>query len=256
MDALKNEVAAVAARMVVEEGLEYGAAKRHAVKQLGLPPRSALPDNDVLEAAVEEYIAVFCSDTQPVELRALRQLALVWMDRLERFRPHIAGAVWHGTATRLSDIYLQLFCDDPKSAEISLIDMDVRYEPRTVTGFQGDPVDALSVQAWCADLQEYVGVHLLVYDFDDMRGAMRADGNQRGQSPPDIGGDGCHRRPVGCGCGVVALASPRGPGGAGAGRRVLVAPVGNPTGRHGGDAVIQRASVTVELLGNMVRAMH
>lgn len=181
MEALKNEVAAVAARMVVEEGLEYGAAKRRAVKQMGLPPRTALPDNDAVEMAVEDYIAVFCPDTQPRELRALRALALAWMERLERFRPHIAGAVWHGTATRLSDIYLQLFCDDPKSAEISLIDMDVRYEPRAVTGFQGDTVDALSVQAWCADLQEYVGVHLLVYDFDDLRGAMRPDG--RGRRP-------------------------------------------------------------------------
>ena len=43
MDALKLEIAAVAARMVVEEGLEYGAAKHRAVKQLGLPSRTALP---------------------------------------------------------------------------------------------------------------------------------------------------------------------------------------------------------------------
>ena len=39
------------------------------------------------------------------------------------------GAVWHGTATRLSDIYLQLFCDDPKSAEIALIEHRVDYVP-------------------------------------------------------------------------------------------------------------------------------
>ena len=43
MDSLKSEIAATAARMVVEEGLEYGAAKRRAVKQLGLNARSALP---------------------------------------------------------------------------------------------------------------------------------------------------------------------------------------------------------------------
>src|SRR3990167_9504696 len=88
MDALKAEIAAVAARMVVEEGLEYGAAKRRAAKQMGRSPRSALPDNDQLEACVEDYIAVFCADTQPAELRALREMALVWMDRLEPFRPH------------------------------------------------------------------------------------------------------------------------------------------------------------------------
>nr|WP_295777846.1 hypothetical protein [Rhodoferax sp.] len=181
MDALKDEVAAVAARMVVEEGLEYGAAKRRAIKQMGLAARTALPDNAQLETAIEEYISIFCADTQPGELHALRVLALEWMERLERFRPYIAGAVWHGTATRRSDIYLQLFCDDSKSAEIGLIDMRVRYEPRSVTGFHGGLVDALSVQAYSAELGEHVGLHLLVYDFDDLRGALRADA--RGRRP-------------------------------------------------------------------------
>lgn len=181
MDALKDELAAVAACMVVEEGLEYGAAKRRAVKQMGLSARSALPDNAQLDAAVEEYIAIFCADTQPGELHALRVLALEWMERLERFRPHIGGAVWHGTATRRSDIFLQLFCDDSKSTEIALIDLQVRYEPRTVTGFHGESVDTLSVHAYCSELAEHVGVHLLIYDYDDLRGALRAD--PRGRRP-------------------------------------------------------------------------
>ena len=56
MDSLKAEIAQTAARMVVEEGLEYGPAKRRAVKQLGLPSRTALPGNDELEESVREYI--------------------------------------------------------------------------------------------------------------------------------------------------------------------------------------------------------
>ena len=179
MDAIKEEIAATAARMVVEEGLEYGAAKRQATKQLGVSARSGLPNNDQVEAAVREYIALFCADTQPGELQALRELALVWMERLDRFRPHLAGAVWHGTATRRSDIYIQLFCDDPKSAEIGLIDMGVRFEVTTVNGFQGQPVDALSLHLRCAPLGEYVGLHLMVYDFDDLRGALQPDAQGR-----------------------------------------------------------------------------
>eukprot|EP01032_Pedospumella_encystans_P003180 gene3180-3745_t len=35
--------------LVVEEGLEYAAAKRRAVKQLGLPARTPLPDNATLD---------------------------------------------------------------------------------------------------------------------------------------------------------------------------------------------------------------
>lgn len=175
MDDLKTEIAAIAARMVVEEGLEYGPAKRRAVKQMGLPPRTALPDSDTVHAAVEEYIAIFCADTQAVELRALRTLALEWMERLQAFRPLLGGAVWRGTATRHSDIYLQLFCDDSKSAEITLIDKGVRYEVRAVPGLQGDVVDALSVQARCLPLGEVVGVHLLVNDADAVRGALHPD---------------------------------------------------------------------------------
>ena len=181
MNDWKEEIAATAARMVVEEGLEYGPAKRRALKQLGAPSRTPLPDNAQVEEAVEEYIAIFCADTQPMELHALRELALEWMERLQAFHPHVGGSVWHGTATRRSDIYLQLFCDDPKSAEIALIDKGVRFEVRSVPGLHGDMVDALSVHALCRPLGEQVGVHLLVYDRDDVRGALQPDA--RGRKP-------------------------------------------------------------------------
>ena len=45
------------------------------------------------------------------------------MERLAEFQPHLGGAVWHGTATELSDIYLQLFSDDPKAVELALINL-------------------------------------------------------------------------------------------------------------------------------------
>ncbi|MEY4882289.1 MAG: hypothetical protein RIS34_143, partial [Pseudomonadota bacterium] len=175
MDSLTSEISAAAARMVVEEGLEYGPAKRRAVKHLGLSNRTALPGNDAIEEAVRDYISLFLSDTQPMELLALRQLALVWMTRMAQFRPHLGGAVWRGTATRRSDIYIQLFCDDPKSAEIALIDFQVSYVPRTVTGFTGGSVEALSVHSFCQALGEEVGVHLLIYDYDDLRGALKPE---------------------------------------------------------------------------------
>jgi hypothetical protein len=179
MDTLRSEISATAARMVVEEGLEYGPAKRRAIRYLGLPVRTALPGNDEVEDAVVEHIALFCADTQPQELLALRRLAQVWMERMAAFWPHLGGAVWHGTATRMSDIYIQLFCDDAKSAEIALIDHQVNYVARTVPGLHGESVEALSVHAICPDLGEEVGVHLLVYDRDDVRGALRPDAKGR-----------------------------------------------------------------------------
>jgi hypothetical protein len=181
MTDLTDEIAASAAQCVVEEGLEYGPAKRRALKVLGLPPKTPLPNNDQVEAQVREYIEIFCADTQPLELLALRQHALMWMNRLAAYRPYLGGAVWHGTATRLSDIYLQLFCDDAKSTEIELINQGVDFEARTVNGLHGEPVEALSIHSFCKALNEEIGVHLLINDFDDVRGALKLDA--QGRSP-------------------------------------------------------------------------
>ena len=178
---LTDEIAASAAQCVVEEGLEYGPAKRRALKVLGLPPKTPLPNNEQVEAQVRDYIEIFCADTQPVELLALRQHALMWMTRLAAYRPYLGGAVWHGTATRLSDIYLQLFCDDAKSTEIELINQGVDFEARTVNGLHGEPVEALSIHSYCEALGEEIGVHLLINDFDDVRGALKLD--SQGRSP-------------------------------------------------------------------------
>lgn len=175
----QQEIAALAAQLIVEEGLEYGPAKRRAAKMMGLRAHVALPGNYDVEAAVRGYIAVFCADTQPAELLELRKLALSWMDRLAIFRPHLVGAVWHGTATRRSDIYLQLFCDDCKSAEIALIDREIRYQVSRVAGFRGEAVDALSIRSPCPQFQEEIGVHLMIYDFDDVRGALKPDAHGR-----------------------------------------------------------------------------
>jgi hypothetical protein len=187
MNQTQQDIRAIAARLVVQEGLEYGLAKKRALKELGLGRGVALPDNDQLEEAVREYIEIFCAETQPVELHALRATACVWMERLQAFRPHLSGAVWRGTATALSDIYIQLFCDDPKSAEISLIDHNVRYVVSSVAGFKGEDVDALSVSVACPGLGaehtrrhgDQVGLHLMIYDFDDLRGALKPDAKGR-----------------------------------------------------------------------------
>jgi hypothetical protein len=186
MDSSKTEIAATAARLVVEEGLEYGPAKRRAVKLLGLPARTAAAGQRPGGRRGARIHRPVLRRHPAGELLALRRLALVWMERMAEFRPHLAGSVWHGTATRLSDIYIQLFCDDPKSAEIALIDHHVDYEPRTVTGFHGEPVEALSLGSMCREL-ERIGVHLMVYDLDDLRGALK----------PDAKGPHAPRRPDG-----------------------------------------------------------
>lgn len=174
---LAQEIAAAAARHVVEEGLEYGAAKRKAARALGRASARPgdMPDNDTLEAAVREYLAVFCADTQPGELRALREVALRWMQRLAGFRPHLTGAVWRGTATRHSAVHLQLFCDDSKGAEIELLNLGVRYDVGSTRDPRGRDVDLLQIIEPCQALGEPVAVCLSVLDLDDLRSTRRAD---------------------------------------------------------------------------------
>jgi len=179
---LAAEIAASAARLVVEEGLEYGPAKRKAARALGRgsTPPGDLPANEVVEDEVRAYLQLFCADTQPAELAALRSVALQWMERLAEFRPHLTGAVWRGTATRLSAIQLELYCDDAKAAEIALINQRVDYDSSSRTDPRGGEVPVLTLGARCAALgNEVVTLQLTVLDHDDLRGALKADGQGR-----------------------------------------------------------------------------
>lgn len=174
---LSAEVASAAARLIVEEGMEYGPAKRRAAKLLGRASVRPvdLPGNDEVEEEVRSYIELFCADTQPGELLALRKVALLWMERLHDLRPHLTGAVWRGTATRLSSVHLQLYCDDSKQAELTLLDKRVDYDVGTIAGPRGEPIDVLTVSTMSHELGEPVTVHLSILDHDDLRGALKPD---------------------------------------------------------------------------------
>ena len=180
-ESLSTEIAAAAARLVVEEGMEYGPAKRKAAHLLGKRSTRAavLPDNAAVEDEVRAYLDLFHADTQPAELAALRATAALWMERLAEFRPHLTGAVWRGTATRLNNIHLQLFCDDSKAAEIALIDRDIPYDVDSHRGPGGKETDMLLIASPCPGLGEAVTLCLSILDHDDLRGALRPDARGR-----------------------------------------------------------------------------
>ncbi len=173
-------IAVAAARLIVEEGMEYGAAKRRAARDLGVNARNGeLPGNDEIEDEVRAYLDLFHADTQPAELAELRRIAALWMERLAAFRPHLTGAVWRGTATRLSSVFIDLFCDDSKSAEIALIDQRVDYDVSSVDGPRGRVLDVLNLHVSSAKIPAGVHVALTVRDYDDLRGALHRDARGR-----------------------------------------------------------------------------
>jgi hypothetical protein len=177
-----EEIAAAAARLVVDEGMEYAGAKRRAARDLLRHGgrRSVLPTSEEVEDAVREHISLFCADSQPGELRAMREVARIWMQRLAPFRPHLSGAVWRGTATRLSCVHLDLYCDDTKAAEIALINAGVDFDSNSLDGRHGqEDTVVLSLATPCAELGEPVTLHLSVHDLDQQRGALKPDARGR-----------------------------------------------------------------------------
>ncbi len=178
---MTDEIAATAARLVVDEGMEYAGAKRKALRALGLhgQRQAGMPSNEQVEDEVRSHLALFCADSQPAELRALRELALHWMLRLAEFRPHLSGAVWRGTATRQSAVTIDLYCDDSKSAEIALVNLGLDHDVGSRLDARGGQVQMLSLAVPCRALGERVTLVLTVLDHDDLRGALKPDGRGR-----------------------------------------------------------------------------
>jgi hypothetical protein len=174
---IREEIAVAAARLIAEDGLDYANAKRKAARQVVGDVRVAgewLPDNDQLEEEIREYQAIFQSDTQPALLRILRAVALEWMQKLADFKPFLTGAVLNGTAGEHSDIHLQLFNDNSKDVAIFLLNAGIQYEVHETRHFGGRGlVETLSFLTRDPRLAAPLGVHLALYEADDLRGALR-----------------------------------------------------------------------------------
>lgn len=175
---LRAEIAAAAARMIAEDGADYGSAKRKAAKQiLGNAKMNGnfMPDNAQIEEEVRIYNELFFGESQLARLFMLRRLALELMTELARFNPHLTGAVLNGTAGAHSDIHLQLFAESPKDVEIYLINKNINFEVSETSHFKGrhEPVETLSFM-WQKE-----GVHLALYEMDDLRGAIKQTAAKR-----------------------------------------------------------------------------
>ncbi|MCP3712011.1 UDP-N-acetylmuramate--alanine ligase [Paraburkholderia sp. CNPSo 3274] len=180
---VREEIAIAAARMIAEDGLDYATAKRKAARQVVGETRiegTWLPDNDQIEEEIREYQALFQSDSQPAVLRRLREIALEWMQRLEAFNPFLTGAVLNGTAGEHSDIHLQIFCDNAKDVAIWLLNANVQYDVSETRHFAARGlVETLSFMWRPSRAEEPVGIHVALYNTDDLRGAVRADARGR-----------------------------------------------------------------------------
>jgi hypothetical protein len=123
------DIAAVAAALIAEQGIEdYGLAKRKALERLRLPPRTPLPDDARLIAALRAHLALFGGDEHRRLIEAMRLAAADLMQRLEAFQPHLAGPVLLGVATDHSEIELDVFSDDAKALDFALFDLGIEFD--------------------------------------------------------------------------------------------------------------------------------
>ena len=171
---LRLEIAAAAARLVAQDGADYGSAKRKAARQvLGDTPNrpNILPDNEMIEEQVRQYNALFLADSQPARLFQLRMIALQVMEALQQFHPLRSGPVLNGTAGPHDEIYLQLFAESAKEIHIFLLNKNVALDMSESPHFKGARYDAVETASF---LWKNEGVHAAMYELDDMRGALKA----------------------------------------------------------------------------------
>ena len=171
---VRLEIAAAAARLVVQDGADYGSAKRKAARQvLGDTPSrpNVLPDNDMIEEQVRQYNALFLADSQPARLFQLRTIALQVMEALQQFHPLLSGPVLNGTAGPHDEIYLQLFAESAKEIHIFLLNKNVLLDMSESPHFKGARYHAVETASF---LWKNEGIHAALYELDDMRGALKA----------------------------------------------------------------------------------
>lgn len=127
---LRDEIAAVAARLIAEDGMDYAGAKRRAAREVARdePIGSDMPDNATIEEAVRTHQSLFMADTQPARLASLRRTAADAMRHLDAFSPSLVGAVLNGTAGEHSDIHLLVVDDNAKDIEIFLLNAGVDFD--------------------------------------------------------------------------------------------------------------------------------
>ncbi len=143
---IRARIAAVAARMMAEDGIEdFATAKRKAARQLGLADTQFLPTNEEIEAELHLYQSLYQGEEQRERVNFLRSQALAAMEQLAEFKPYLTGPVLRGTAGRYADIDLQVFADSDKELEIFLLNRNIPYQISESRHYSGNQTRVVSV---------------------------------------------------------------------------------------------------------------
>jgi hypothetical protein len=183
---LRQLIAQQAARMMAEDGVsDFAYAKKKAGRQLGAVENSIMPSNSEIEEELKLYNALFLSEEQPENLYDLRANALFTMQLLDRFNPHLTGAVLDGTAGLMSETHIHLFADSVKDVEMFLLNQKIPFDVNEKSyrimndGKRDKKGDSRkTVPVFTLETEKGL-IRLSVFDVDDIRVATKraADGS-------------------------------------------------------------------------------
>jgi len=172
---LQRQIAAIAARLIVEEGRDSAQAKRKAAAALaGGRARMAdvLPDKEQMDAALREYLRTVVGAPHVALLRRLRTVAAQWMQMLEGFHPYLVGAVLDGSATQHSPVKLNLYTESAKDVEMALLEQRVDFRVAEPPGGEGHAMEVIGFLVPSAERkanEESIAILLTVYQPEALR---------------------------------------------------------------------------------------
>jgi hypothetical protein len=195
LDHIRQMVAQTAARLMAEDGInDFAYAKKKAARELGVSETSSLPTNAEIEAEIKLYHHIYNAEEQPEELRKLRKAALITMKLFERFNPHLTGSVLEGTAGKHGQTEIHLFADSAKDVEIFLLSQQIPFESsekayRLSDKPSKDKKEKVRKTVPMFTLETEYGLQKLsVFEYDDLRVAIKRAGNGSNADRADIGG--------------------------------------------------------------------
>lgn len=172
-DSLRHEIAAAAAQIVADAGLDYQSAKRKALRQVagdGHAGSRSLPANDLVDHYLKEHLDLFDPD-HASRIARWRAVALHWMLVLRKYEPYLTGAAWKGIIASHAPVHLEVFSDLDKELQMQLLDAGVQFDVDEVEHFSGRgriPV----LEFFSGD----VPVRVSLYSGNDLRSAPKATG--------------------------------------------------------------------------------
>lgn len=174
----RREVAIRAAALIADGAMGFYEAKQRAAAEIfgRTVPKSAIPDQFELEAALLEHLNLFDEQGHRERCQQLRTACANLMQLLTEFSPFVTGAAWKGIVAEHAHGHIQVFNDDSKELCFLLLNKGLQFDSVEVPHFhqRNSFIEALSLQ-W-----QNWPFQISLYDSDDLRGALVV--NEQGEA--------------------------------------------------------------------------